>query len=104
MKRLRCILILLFLVGVAFAQPAPNISNITNAAFPSLNMPPGSLYIPPRSIISIFGTDLADTTEATSPPWKTTLGGTEVHLASDTCFEASCDVVLTLLYAGPTQI
>jgi hypothetical protein len=82
----------------------PNISNVTNAAIPALDTPAAMLTVEPRSLVSIFGTDLADTTASTTPPWKTTLGGTEVHLADDTCFDASCDIVAPLLYASPTQI
>jgi hypothetical protein len=82
----------------------PNISNVTNAAIPALGTPAATLTVQPRSLVSIFGTDLADTTASTAPPWKTTLGGTEVHLAGDTCFDASCDIVAPLLYASPTQI
>jgi hypothetical protein len=32
------------------------------------------------------------------------LRGTEVHLAADTCFDFSCDIVTNLIYVSPTQI
>lgn len=94
------------LAFVALAQTTepPNISNVTNAALPSLDYPPASLTVTPRSMATIFGTNLADTTVSIAPPWQATLGGTEVHLASDTCFDASCDLIAGLIYASPTQI
>lgn len=99
-------LLFLALVTGAFGQSAsgPNIANVTNAAFPSLDFPPLTLTMPPRSMATIFGENLADTIASTTPPWKTTLGGTEVHLATDTCFDSSCDLIATLIYASPTQI
>ena len=53
---------------------------------------------------TIFGTNLADTTLSTTSPGSTLLGGTEVHLADDTCFDSSCDLIANLIYVSPTQI
>jgi len=83
---------------------APIIANVTNAALPALGVPPRSAILAPRSIATIFGTNLADSTVLTTPPWKRTLGGTEVHLAEDSCFDSSCEFVADLLYVSPTQI
>lgn len=101
---MRYVLLVLALVAAAFGQTAPNIANLTNAAMPSLDYPPASITLPPRSMATIFGTDLGDTTASAAPPWKTMLGGTEVHLADDTCFNSSCDLIASLLYSSPTQI
>jgi hypothetical protein len=101
---LRYALLCLALVPVAFGQAAPSIANVTNAAMPSLDYPPNSIHLAPRSIATIFGTNLASTTASTTPPWKTTLGGIEVHLAHDTCFDSSCDLIASLVYVSPIQI
>jgi uncharacterized protein (TIGR03437 family) len=53
---------------------------------------------------TIFGTNLGDGTASSTSPWSNTLAGTQVHLASDTCFDSSCDLVANLIYASPTQI
>jgi hypothetical protein len=104
-RRMRTALALLFLVPavLAFGQTA-SVSNVTNAAMPSLDYPPNSIHLPPRSMATIFGTGLADITISTNPPWKNTLGGTEVHLAGDTCFDSSCDLTASLMYVSPSQI
>lgn len=73
-------------VGGVFGQ---TIANVTNAAIPGLDLPPGTASLAPRSLATIWGISLADTTASTGPPWKTTLGGLEVHLANDTCFDSS---------------
>jgi len=102
---MRYILLLLAFVGLALGQTAtPNISNITNAALPTLDQPPASIALPGRSMATILGENLADSTLSAVPPWPNTLGGTEVHLASDTCFDVSCDLVAGLIYVSPTQI
>jgi uncharacterized protein (TIGR03437 family) len=53
---------------------------------------------------TIWGTNLADTTASSVSPWSSFLGGTEVHLAKDTCFDFSCDLIASLIYVSPTQI
>ena len=53
---------------------------------------------------TIFGSNLADSAAPSPLPWTTPLGGTEVHLAGDDCFAASCDLVASLIYASPAQI
>lgn len=83
---------------------APNISNVTNAAYPALDYPPASLTVSPRSLLTIFGENLADSIATASAPWPEALSGTEVHLASDTCFDASCDLIGGMVYASPTQV
>ncbi|HUJ50737.1 MAG TPA: hypothetical protein VLW25_11075 [Bryobacteraceae bacterium] len=64
-------LILLIVSACACLAQAPTISNLTNAAFPSLDTPPDQVSLVSRSIATIFGTDLADSTVAISPPWQT---------------------------------
>lgn len=100
---IRHVAILLALVAVAFGQTAPAITNVTNAAIPALDFPAASIHLAPRSMATIFGTNLADTTLSAST-WSTAIGGTEVHLAADTCFDASCDLIAKLIYVSPTQI
>jgi hypothetical protein len=99
----------------AFAQ-APLITNVTNAAIPAIDYPPVAVQLAPRSIATIFGTNLADAVVTTAPPWKTALGGTEVHFVVDTIIlnntripcdwqtDSSCELTTSLIYASPTQI
>jgi uncharacterized protein (TIGR03437 family) len=101
---MRYILSLLALTTSAFAQVAPSIANVTNAALPALDLPPSSISLAPRSMATIWGTNLADTTVSSVSPWSSFLGGTEVHLANDTCFDFSCDLIANLIYVSPTQI
>lgn len=85
----------------------PVITNVTNAAIPALDSPPNSAHLAPRSIASIFGANLASATVSTTPPWKKTLGGTEVHLVTNLCNvpnDPSCEFVADLIYVSPTQI
>jgi hypothetical protein len=100
----QAVVVALTFIATSPAQSVPNIANITNAAFPSLDYPPASLTIPPRSMATIWGTNLADRTASTAPPWVTALGGTEVHLASDVCFDSSCELIANLVFVSPTQI
>jgi hypothetical protein len=86
------------------SSPLPNIVNVTNAAIPALDEPPATITLPFRSMATIFGTGLADYTASSVSPWAPTLGGTEVHLAADSCSEASCDLIASLIYVSPTQI
>jgi hypothetical protein len=102
---------------------APTITNVTNAAIPALDFPPNSINLAPRSMASILGTNLADGTVSTTPPWKRILGGTEVHFVVDavvlpgtpgiSAFDSfpcdwrtdpHCDLTLNLIYVSPTQI
>jgi uncharacterized protein (TIGR03437 family) len=101
---MRYILSLIALTTSAFGQAAPSIANVTNAALPALDLPPSSISLAPRSMATIWGTNLADTTISSGPPWSSFLGGTEVHLANDTCFDFSCDLIANLIYVSPTQI
>jgi hypothetical protein len=87
-----------------FSQATPSITNVTNAALPALALPPKSAILAPRSIATIFGTQLADSTFSAIPPWPEALGGTEVHLAEDSCYDSSCEFIADLLYVSPTQI
>lgn len=105
------ILALWIIAPPALAQ-VPSITNITNAAIPAIDYPPGPVHLVPGSIASIFGTNLADSTVSISPPWQTALAGTEVHLiveyislgnANVPC-GGTCELVAELLYASPTQI
>jgi len=101
---MRYILLLFTFSGLAVGQSTPSITNVTNAAIPSLDYPPKSIHLAPRSMATIFGSNLADFTASSVSPWPSSLAGTEVHLADDTCFDSSCDLVATLIYASPTQI
>lgn len=83
---------------------APMIANVTNAAIPALDYPANSIHLAPRSMASIFGTGLADSPTSATAPWPQALAGTEVHLAGDTCFDSTCDLIAQMVYASPTQI
>jgi uncharacterized protein (TIGR03437 family) len=101
---MRYILPLVVFTTAAFGQAVPSITNVTNAAIPAMDYPPATISLAPRSMATIFGTNLADSTVSTAPPWSTTLGGTEVHLANATCFDSSCDLIGSMIFASPTQI
>ena len=91
-------------VVLTVGQPILSIANVTNAALPSLDSPPATVTLAPRSMATIFGTNLADSMVVSPLPWTTPLGGTEVHLAGDTCFDPSCDIVADLIYVSPAQV
>ena len=91
-----------FLTQLAFGQATPVITNVTNAAIPVLDNPPASIHLAPRSLATVFGSNLADSRGSTTP--STSLAGTELHLSSDTCFDSSCDLVALLTFASPAQI
>ena len=110
--------LILFLRGgtqSALAQ-TPTITNITNAAIPAIDYPPVAVQLATRSIATIFGTNLADAVVTTAPPWKTALGGTEVHFVVDTFIlsnrqipcqwqtDPDCELTVNLVYVSPTQI
>jgi len=91
-------------VVLTVGQPISSIANVTNAAVPGLDNPPATVTLAPRSMATIFGSNLADSIVGSPSPWSSTLGGAEVHLASDTCFDASCDLIANLIYVSPAQI
>jgi hypothetical protein len=97
--------LLLSIIGVysCLAQ-TPSITNVTNSALPGLDSPPNSVILAPRSLASVWGANLASRTAATAPPWQKSLGGVEVHLAGNSCFDSSCEDVADLLYVSPTLI
>lgn len=110
--------LILFLHGgtqTVLAQ-TPTITNVTNAAIPAIDYPPVAVQLAPRSIATIFGTNLADAVVTTAPPWKTAIGGTEVHFVVDTFIlnntriacqwqtDPGCDLTVNLVYVSPTQI
>ncbi len=99
---LRVLLLCTFLTQFAFGQATPVIANVTNAAIPALDIPPASIHLAPRSLGIVFGLNLASSTASSTP--TTSLAGTELHLASDTCFDSSCELVALLTFASPTQI
>jgi uncharacterized protein (TIGR03437 family) len=82
----------------------PGITNVTNAAIPALDIPPQTLGLLSRTMATIFGVNLANATLSSTTLVSTTLGGTEVHLADDTCFDSSCDMVASLIFVSPSQI
>ena len=96
------LLCFLFCLSRAFGQATPVVTLVTNSALPTLDITPASIHLAPRSFGTIFGSNLADNAGSTAP--VTSFGGTEVHLASDTCFDSSCDLVALLTYASPAQI
>jgi len=104
------ILMLLAFTLAGLAQ-TPAITLVSNAALPSLDSHVPA-YLQPRSIASLFGSNLADSAVPTSPPWKKTLGGVEVHLVplATPCSSTNppstltCEFVTDLLYVSPTQI
>jgi len=85
-------------------RPHVSIAAVTNAALPSLDVPANTVSLPPRSMATIFGTNLAGGEAFSGPPWSNTLAGTEVHLARDNCFDISCHLVASLIYVNPSQI
>ena len=91
-------------VVLTVGQPISAVANVTNAALPGLDNPPSTVTLAPRSMATIFGSNLADSIVVSPSPWSSPLGGTEVHLASDTCFDASCDIIANLIYVSPAQI
>src|SRR5579872_2223946 len=95
---------LLLLAATCAWTQSPVITNITNAAIPSLDNPPATLHLPARAMATIYGTNLADSVVTASDGWVNNLAGTEVHLAADNCADASCDLVAQLIYVSPTQI
>ncbi len=109
---MRYILPFTALATLAFGQTAPSITIITNAALPALDRP-GYTHLVPRSMATIFGSNLSSSTMSTNPPWQKTLGGVEVHVLIDIytpCGSAnpptalSCDITADLFYVSPTQI
>jgi hypothetical protein len=71
---------IILLVVQPTAGLLPNISGLTNAAIPALDIPSGTLNVSTRTLATIFGTHLADGIGVSSSPGTTVLGGTEVHL------------------------
>ena len=91
-----------FLAQPALGQATPVIANVTNTAIPALDVPPASINLAPRSLGTVFGSNLADGTA--SMALATSLAGTELHLANDTCFDSSCELVAQLTFASPAQL
>ena len=77
---------------VTFVQPSVNSSGVVNAA----SFVSGSFSVAPGSIVSIFGSDLANTTESAAiVPLPLSLGGSTVTIGGQ---------AVPLLFASPTQI
>jgi hypothetical protein len=91
---LPCLTLTLFVVNPAFGQTSPSITNVTNAANPSINFP----ILTPGGIALIIGTNLAASTASSAPP-RSLLGGVEVHLVG-----ISGEIVAGLVYVSPTGI
>jgi hypothetical protein len=73
----------------------------------------GYTHLKPRSMATIFGSNLAATAVPTAPPWQKLLGGVEVHLvvgAYTPCATTNppatlvCELPADLTYVSPTQI
>jgi hypothetical protein len=103
---------LLLIAGASLCfSDAPTITFIANAAIPSLDTKPDLKHpvsLAPRSIATIFGTNLAGSTASTTPPWKQNLGGVEVHFAINPlnypCWDDGCERAAGLLYVSPDQV
>jgi uncharacterized protein (TIGR03437 family) len=108
---IRYILPLCALAVLAVGQTAPSVTAVTNAALPGMDM-----HVPtrlqPRSMATIFGTNLSNSTETATPVWVKTLGGTEVHIVpvNTGCGTANppanlgCELIADLVYVSQTQI
>jgi hypothetical protein len=81
-------------------QTAPTIANVTNLATPTIDFP----TLAPGSAAVIFGANLADSTTSAAPPWQSLLGGIEVRLVDESCYDTRCELVPNLTYTSPTQI
>ena len=106
---MRYIVLMLPLVAVAFGQPTPTITNITNAAIPAMDQH-APVRLQPRSMATIFGSNLSTATMSTTPPWVTSLGGIELHFVplyvgcGTSSAPANCDITANLIFVSPTQI
>lgn len=113
---LQKLLLALVLPVCAFGQVSvPTITSVTNGAMPTLNYPPSSVHLAPRSMATIFGVNLADAA-ISAQPWQQFLGGIEVHLVASSVarydpqrgvtarFPATDDFTAPLIYVSPTQI
>jgi hypothetical protein len=95
------ILLMVFVVA-GFGQTAPVISGITST--PNTGFASGSVALAPGSTASISGTNLADSTTSAATPGQSRLGGLEVHLVDASCYDATCELVASLLYTSPSRI
>jgi uncharacterized protein (TIGR03437 family) len=98
-------------VSLATGQTTPSIIAITNGALPGMDA-----HVPvrlqPRSMATIFGSNLSTATASTTPPWVTTLGGIQVHLVplytgcgtANPPANLSCELIANLIYVSPIQI
>jgi len=91
-------------VSLTVRRPIVSFTGLSNAALPSLDAPGQRARLAPRSVASVYGMGMADTEAVAPSPGATVLGGTEVHLASNDCFDASCDLVAKLIYVSSAQI
>jgi hypothetical protein len=95
--------------SLAVGQTTPSITAITNAALPGMDVH-APVRLQPRSMASIFGSNLSTATASTTPPWATALGGVELHLVplyvgcGTSTPPATCDILATLIFVSPTQI
>ena len=91
-------------VSLTVRRPIVSLSGVSNAALPALDAPGRRARLAPRSIATVYGIGLADIEAFTASPGTKSLGGTEVHLATDDCFDSSCDLVADLIYVSTAQI
>jgi hypothetical protein len=108
-------LLLCFGVFGSNAQ-TPTITGIVSSAIPDLNwatfgnaLDPSQVVLPPRSLATIFGSQLATTTTlASSVPLPTQLGSVQLQIETGDCVaggeDGTCNIPLYLLYVSPTQI
>ena len=94
----------LVFAGVAFGQTAPTITNVKSAAIPATDLASNPVSLISGSAAVILGANLAGSTASAAPPWQPLLGGIEVHLVDDSCYDTSCELAAKLMYASPTQI
>ncbi len=95
--------------AVSLAAQAPAITVVTNAAMPQIDVPADPsipVGLAPRSIATIFGSNLSAGTASPTPPWPSSAAGTEVHIVvNPTAYRCDpCEVTAGLLYVSPKQI
>jgi hypothetical protein len=98
------------------ADTQPGIIKVTSATNPALNRSGAAassyMRLMPRSLATIWGTNLSADTRAATAPWPKTLSGVQVHViinqytpcANPSQSALPCDLTADVLFASPTQI